>query len=212
MIYSPVGLRCPDCEKNPIRTVGADIPATPGAAKSSSTYWQKNIPRYVTTPRHYFLAAASALGVAVVGALAWGLLLSANLGSLGRATLFDNSRVSGLDVWSLLITRSFQGSIHLFPEIALAIITTLAISRATGDRRGRGLQAIAIAGVMLGIFLSFVVLGARIYLNYTNSFPPIDKLLGSSLAAFGQMFQGDNLAIPLFWVVGLVIAYFRLNK
>ncbi len=216
MVYSPVGLRCPDCEKNPVRTIGADIPASTGAAKNSSTSWQKTIPRYVTTPRHYFLAAVSALGVAVVGALAWGLLLNANIFRAGRgavgSALFENSGTNGLDFLSLGITRSFQGSIHLFPEIALAIVTTLAISRATGERRGRGLQAIAIAGVVLGIFLSFVVLGARIYLNTTNSFPPLDKLLGSSVAAFGQMFQGDSLAIPLFWLVGLVIAYFRLNK
>jgi hypothetical protein len=94
----------------------------------------------------------------------------------------------------------------------MGLLVGEAISRITNDRRGRGLQFIAIGSILLGIIATFVVLAARIYLNYTKDFPALGDLLGAGFSAFGSMFQGGNLVIPLFWVVPLVLVWIRLNK
>jgi hypothetical protein len=179
--------------------------------------WQMDTtPRYINTPRHYVLAAIGGVAAALLGALVWGFLLKNTFRGIPAVVTstewFSPSGASGLNILASFTSDSFQGSIHLFPEVIMGLLVGEAISRITNDRRGRGLQFIAIGSILLGIIATFVVLSARIYLNYTKEFPPFGDLLGAGISAFGNMFQGGNLVIPLFWVVPLVLVWIRLNK
>jgi hypothetical protein len=221
MVYTPVGIRCPDCANTPIPTVGVDsnrqeTKKTPPRDTGFRTYWRNSGVRGgKVEARHYALAALAAVVVAFIGGLLWGILLNSTVrgipASVPGAAWFDSSD-GGLNALSLAVARSFIGSIHLFPEIILGLLISEAISRITGDRRGRGLQFIAMGGVLLGVYFSFVTLGARIFMNYSREFPNVLDLLGSAFGAFGQMFQGDNLSIPIFWVVAMVIVWARLGR
>lgn len=220
MVYTPVGVRCPDCARTPVPTVGVA-----GNAQAQSkprdtgfrTYWKRDNRHESLRPRHYVLAMLAAIGAALVSALVWGFLLGNTFRGVpafvAESDWFSTTISGEPNVLAQLVTLSFIGSIHLFPEIFLSLVVSEAISRVTGDKRGRGMQFIAVGSVLLGIFFTFVVLGARIFINYSNGgFPPLMDLLGSAIAAFGQMFQGANLAVPIFWFVALALSWMRLSR
>ncbi|WJW66975.1 hypothetical protein OZ401_000221 [Candidatus Chlorohelix allophototropha] len=219
MVYTPVGVRCPDCARTPVPTVGVSG-NTQAQAKPRDTgfrtYWKRETLREPIRTRHYVLAALAAVGTAFVAALVWGFLLGNTFRGIPvfvpESTWFSTPTSDEPNLLAQYVARSFIGSIHLFPEIFLALLVSEAISRATGDKRTRGLQFIAVGGVLLGIFLTFVVLSARIFINYSNGFPPLMDLLNSAIGAFGQMFQGDNLAVPIFWFVALALSWMRLSR
>ena len=103
---------------------------------------------------------------------------------------------------------------RLFPEILLGVLVGEAVARATRDRRGRGLQIVAVAGVFLGYLIALGTLIVRA-LNIRVSgagFPAPGDLANFTWQSFTGTFSGSaGISILLFFVVGAAFAWIRLR-
>jgi len=209
MVYSSVGLRCPDCEQSPRPSIGVNPNISPRTSVNPKngrveerdtgfrTYWRRTTPRYIIEPRHYVQAVLAAIGAALVGGVAWGSLLNVELAV--------RNPVSG-----------FVNSIHLVPEILLGVLLGEAVARATQDRRGQGLQLIAVGGVVLAYLVAIATLLVRVVTRRGGDFPELNSLINATWTVFINLFSGGGssggLTILLFFVIGGVFAWIRLKR
>ncbi len=205
MVYTSVGLRCPDCANNPQPTVKpspgayAQANAARGVKTGPRNYWRRNAnPAFLIEPQHYFMAIVVALGAGLLGGLIWGFLLDAQRAALRGPT------------------TGFINSIHLVPEILIGVLVGGAISRATRNRRGIGLQWIGVGGVFFGYFVAIATMIARVAGLRGSDFPPLNELLDVSWRTFTNLFLAGNssqgVTIILFLIVGAAFAWMRLKR
>ncbi|MBN9389452.1 MAG: hypothetical protein J0I20_15595 [Chloroflexi bacterium] len=222
MVHSGVGIRCPDCAANPQRTIGLEAERAAAAARGQKppeentgfrNYWSKGRAYQKVYARHYILAALAGLGTAIALGLVWGFLLDATrLTVRGIPRGGFTGALTTDQLWTSLIIGSVQSSIHLIPEIALGLLVGAAISWATQNRVGPGLQLIAGLSVVVGILVSLMTVGARIFSAVNGGFPPFDRLLSASFNAMTQQISGNGLGILIFWVIAIGFAVYRLKR
>jgi hypothetical protein len=224
MVHSGVGIRCPDCAANPLRTIGvkAEREAALAAGKAPPkdtgfrNYWHKGQAFAKVEPKHYVLAGLASFGVALAIGLVWGFLLRGELFrrgvTSGGSLISPEQLLTGTTIWANSIASALRDSVHLIPEIGLGVLLGEVIARVTKNRVGPGLQIIGGIAFALGILTSVFVVGARIFQNATGQFPPVDALLTNSLNAFGQMFNGNGIGVLLFWAIGIAFVVVRLKR
>lgn len=204
MVYSSVGLRCPDCATNPQPSVkvnpGPYANSGPAAQHDTGfrTYWRRTTPQYLVQPQDYVRATVAAIGAALLGGLIWGFLLDVELSAI-------RGPVSG-----------FVSSIHFVPEILLGVLVGSAVARGSKDKRGGGLQLVAIAGVFLSYLVAVATLITRVAFLKGIGFPPLAELLNVTWRTFSGLFNtggtGSSFTILLFFILGGVFAWLRLKR
>lgn len=118
----------------------------------------RRIPTYDLSPRHYVLALAAGLPSATVGVILGG-------------------------IFSRFISISFIGGfIPWIIAFAVGLLTAEAISRATGYKRGTGLQVVAAICLVFG----YLIGNALLFVGWLN-FYTIIYLLLAILAAVGRL-------------------------
>ncbi|MEI6045354.1 MAG: B-box zinc finger protein [Chloroflexota bacterium] len=203
MAYTSIGLRCPTCSQNfnPPTSVNPHSTSVRKAGPSERgfrSYGQRPNLHYAIQPQHYALAVLAALSTALVVGGLWGFLFDANRAAF-RGT-----------------TGAIINSIHLIPEILLGILVGEAVARATGDRRSRLLQLIAVGGVILGYLTAIATLLVRALAERGKGFPDLGELVSATWTVFTGLFSsggsGAGLSLLLFYVLGGIFAWMRLRR
>jgi hypothetical protein len=202
MVYSSLGLRCPTCAQDfkPLTNVKSRSGSNSGPKDTGfRTYWKRPTLHYAIQPLHYLLAVLAAFASALVGGVLWGLLFDAN-----RAALRG-------------VPGAIINSIHLIPEILLGILIGEAVARATGDRRSRGMQLIAVAGVIFGYLVAIATLLVRVLAVRGVGFPELGDLAGATWTTFINLFNsrggsGAGLSLLFFYILGGIFAWMRLRR
>lgn len=201
MVYTAKGVFCPDCARvAPKPEARKAEPKKPPRDTGFRTYWRRSAPDYIIRPQHYILAIGAAILAALVGGVAWGFI-------------FEVERAVGRSAPNAIVN-----SIHLVPEFLLGILVGEAVARATKDRRGPGLQLIAVLGVLLSYLAAIATLLVRAYhFSGGSGFPDFGELINATWKVFINLFNsnggsGGGLPILLFFVIGGVMAWIRLKR
>ncbi len=112
----------------------------------------RKTPPYDLSPRHYVLALAAGLPSAIVGVILGGLLSS----------FISIPLVGGFIPWII--------------AFAVGLLTAEAISRATGYKRGVGLQVVAATCVVFGYFIGNPLLLLAILATSDGYLPPPGRI------------------------------------
>ncbi len=210
MIYTAVGLRCPDCydegQVRPKAKAKATTESKPRVTPDGRiierdtgfrTYWKRTPARYLVEPQHYALAVVAAAGAALVGGGLWGFFLDA-----GRAA-------------SRGVSSTFVNSVHILPELLLGVVISEAIARATRDRRGPGLQIIAMLGVLFSYFVAIATLIVRALQTRGIEAPEPGQLIDATWKVFTGLFSGGGsgtgISMLFFFALGAIIGWIRLK-